>query len=85
MYMIRVLPNRNEREFQTFYIRAHSSRDSEQWDWGITNGITCIKQDKTIYSENSVFAFNKVCKSFRLERIGGIHILPPNRFRPRYQ
>ncbi len=33
--MIRVLPNRNEREFQTFYIRARSSTDSAQFDWGI--------------------------------------------------
>ncbi len=33
--MIRALPNRNGREFQTFYIRARSGTDSAQWDWGI--------------------------------------------------
>ncbi len=37
--MIRVLPNRNGREFQTFYIRARSGTYSAQWDWGITYGV----------------------------------------------
>ncbi len=39
IYMIRVLPNRNEREFQTFYIRACSSTDSARWDWGIMSAL----------------------------------------------
>ncbi len=34
--LIRTPLNRNEREFQTFYIRPRSGTDSEQWDWGIT-------------------------------------------------
>ncbi len=33
--MIRVLPNRNEHEFQTFYIRARLSTDLAQWDWAL--------------------------------------------------
>ncbi len=40
--MIRVLPNRNEREFQTFYIRACSSTDSAQSDWGIRQPTPCL-------------------------------------------
>ncbi len=31
IYMIRTLPNRNWREFQTFYIRPCSGTDSAQW------------------------------------------------------
>ncbi len=40
--MIRALPNRNGREFQTIYIRARSGTDSAQWDWGISNELPCI-------------------------------------------
>ncbi len=32
---IRALPNRNGREFQTFYIHERSGTDSAQCDWGI--------------------------------------------------
>ncbi len=34
-YMIRVLPKRNRRDFQTFYICPRSPVGSAQWDWGI--------------------------------------------------
>ncbi len=37
IFLIHAPLNRNEREFQTFYIRPHLGTYSAQWDWGIND------------------------------------------------
>ncbi len=58
--MIRALPNRNGREFLTFYIGASSGTDLAQWDWGITVLVAQLHLSMTILCRDSVHCLTSV-------------------------
>ncbi len=45
--MIRAIPNRNGREFETFYIRPRSGVDSAQWNWCIIGSLELNRSEFT--------------------------------------
>ncbi len=70
IYMIRALPNRNWREFQTFNISPRSGTDSAQWDWGIRHSqyliVLCSSAPRLCPSWMSCHLMNR--KSWAISR-----------------
>ncbi len=52
--MIRTIPKRNGREFQTFYIRPRSGVDSAQWNWGIILSVWPIEVITKVHMHETV-------------------------------